>query len=269
MKTLDIFARRNSIPTYNGRQPADWKLALIVMTELRYESFTPNQIRVPQDQENFNEPLQLCIHVAIFTFLQAMPQNIPTVLAFEVQLAIYIIFTSMQLLLRYKSSPALFGPLYLADSLTGFWYVAIGLVISHFRWLTIDRSETWHNVFASPCSSLAYTPLRNGLPKYVPVAVARSLGVLAAFSLTAAFHVYALYPILDQGALLRIGAFFFLNGVGTVSEAAIWGHKKHWTEAALAWIFQTTLASWTAKGLSIPNGLSRIRWSEICDAPAY
>lgn len=90
------------------------------MTELRYESFTPNHIRVPRDEENFNESTQLIIHLGIFAFLQAMPQH-PTVLAFEVQLAIFILWTSMQLLVRYKSSPALFGPLYKADSLTGFW----------------------------------------------------------------------------------------------------------------------------------------------------
>jgi len=48
------------------------------------------------------------------------------------------------MVVRYKTSPALFGPLYLADSLTGFW------------------SETWHNAFASPCTSLVYGPLRYG-----------------------------------------------------------------------------------------------------------
>lgn len=93
----------------------------MVLTELRYESFTPNHIRVSKDQENFNELTQLGIHVAIFAILQTLPQNFPTVLAFEVMLAIYILWTSMQLLLRYKSSPALFGPLYLINSLTGFW----------------------------------------------------------------------------------------------------------------------------------------------------
>jgi hypothetical protein len=85
----------------------------------------------------------------------------------------------------------------------------------------------------------------------------------------AAFHIYALYPILEREALIRVGVFFFLNGVGTVSEAAIWGHKKHWMKTMLAWAFQTALASWTAAGLNIPNGLSRIRWSEVCDAPRY
>jgi hypothetical protein len=122
MKVLDIWARRNSLPTYvAGPIPPDWLLAFILMTELRYESFTPNHIRVPRNQENFSEPLQLSIHVLAFAILQSLPQVFPTVLAFEVQLAIYIIWTSLQLIVRYKSSPALFGPLYLADSLTSFW----------------------------------------------------------------------------------------------------------------------------------------------------
>lgn len=122
MKVLDIWARQNCLPVYAaGKKPKAWKLSLLMLTELRWESFTPNRIRVPRSQENFSEPLQLGFHVLAFVFLQTLPQIYPTVLAFEVLLAIYIIWTTMQLLLRYKSSPALFGPLYLADSLTGFW----------------------------------------------------------------------------------------------------------------------------------------------------
>lgn len=122
MKGLDIWARRHSMPTYTaGRRPLDWLLALKLFTELRYESFTPNHIRVPKNMENFSEPMQLGIHTGIFLLLQTLPQTLPTVLAFEVMLAIYIIWTSLQLLLRYKSSPALFGPLYRIDSFTGFW----------------------------------------------------------------------------------------------------------------------------------------------------
>jgi hypothetical protein len=122
MKGLDIWARRHSMPTYTaGRRPPDWLLTLKLFTELRYESFTPNHIRVPKNMENFSEPMQLGIHTGIFLLLQTLPQNLPTVLAFEVMLAIYIIWTSLQLLLRYKSSPALFGPLYRIDSFTGFW----------------------------------------------------------------------------------------------------------------------------------------------------
>jgi hypothetical protein len=124
MKILDIWARRHSLPVYTaGKQPSDWMLPLFLITELRYESFTPNHVRVPRNQENFSEPLQLGIHVAIFAALQSLPQIYPTILAFEVQLSIYILWTSIQQLVRYKSSPALFGPLYLADSLTGFWCV--------------------------------------------------------------------------------------------------------------------------------------------------
>lgn len=122
MKILDLWARRHSPLAYTaGKKPADWLFALILITELRYESFTPNHVRVPKNQENFSEPVQLIVHIAIFAVLQSLPQDFPTVLALEVLLAIYIIWTSLQLLLRYKTSPALFGPLYLADSLTGFW----------------------------------------------------------------------------------------------------------------------------------------------------
>jgi hypothetical protein len=122
MKILDLWARRNSLPIHvAGRMPADWFLTLLLITELRYESFAPNYVRFPKHLEMFSEPIQLGIHVLAFAILQSLPQVFPTVLALEVLLAIYIIWTSIQLTVRYKSSPALFGPLYLADSLTGFW----------------------------------------------------------------------------------------------------------------------------------------------------
>ncbi|KAH6675664.1 hypothetical protein B0J14DRAFT_477811 [Halenospora varia] len=249
MKILDIWARRHGLPTYAaGRRPSDWKLPLLLLTELRYESFTPNHVRVWRNQENFSEPVQLGIHVAAFAVLQSFPQKYPTVLAFEVLLAIYIIWTSMQMMVRYKSSPALFGPLYLTDSLTGFW------------------SETWHNAFAAPCTSLAYNPLRFGLPKYgVPVAIARSAGVMGAFSLMAVFHIYALSPLFGDEALTRVGIFFLVNGIATVAEALVWGRQKHWLKTAMAWAFETALATWTAHGLNIPNGLSKIPWAEVCN----
>lgn len=97
--------------------------------------------------------------------------------------------------------------------------------------------------------------------------IARALGVLGAFTLMAVFHMYALYPMLNQKAIGRVGMFFFVNGIGTVAEAGLWGHRKHWMKTLLAWAFETTLASWLAAGLNIPNGLSRIRWSDVCRAP--
>lgn len=251
MKALDIFARRNSLPTYAYKpRPHPIIISFIILTELRYESFTPNHIRVPHDAETFSEPMELAIHTGAFLVLQSLPQNYPTILAFEVLLAIYIIWESVQMVLRYKTSPALFGPIYRADSLTGFW------------------SETWHNAFASPCQSLAYNPIRYNLPNLgVPVPLARSLGVLAAFALMAVFHVYALVPLIPRKGLIRIGLFFFLNGIGTVIEAMIWGKRRHWMKAVLAWTFETILATWTAQAAHIPNGLSKIPWKDMCGPP--
>jgi hypothetical protein len=100
----------------------------------------------------------------------------------------------------------------------------------------------------------------------VPIPIARSLGVLGAFGLMAIFHVYALSPTMDTAGLQRIGMFFFLNGIATTSEALVWGQRKHWLKAVLAWVFEITLASWTAEAARIPNGLSRIHWKELCDA---
>jgi hypothetical protein len=231
MKALDVFARRYSLPKYaRGPQPPDWLLSIIVVIELRYESFTPNRIRSSKFVDAFSEPTELCIHIIMFLVLQILPQNLPMVLALEVLLAIYIIWTAIQLVVRYKTSPPLFGPIYRANSLAGFW------------------SETWHNVFASPCESLAYMPLRRNLPRYgVPVSVARGLGILGAFGLMAVFHIYALAPILPQESLFRIGIFFVINGVATVAETAVWGKRHHWLKTVLAWTFEIVIATWTAQ----------------------
>lgn len=248
MKSLDLFARRRSLPSPTSYPPPPpWRHALLLLTELRYESFTPNHIRVPKHAENFSERAQLGIHVAAFALLQALPQENPTVLAFEVLLSIYIIWTSLQMVLRYKSSPALFGPLYRIDSLQGFW------------------SETWHNAFASPSTSLGYAPVRLlSLRAGLPLPVARSLGVLAAFGLMSIFHVVALSPLLSPAGLLRVGAFFLLNGVATVGEVMVWGRRRSWVRAALAWGFETAVATWTAEKCGIPRGFGGVRWADVC-----
>ena len=248
-----MWARGDNFPQYSasGPRPSDWVISILFLTELRYESFTPNHIRVAREHESFSEPIQLAIHTGAFAVLQAMPQKYPTVIAFEVLLAIYIIWTSIQMVLRYKTSPSMFGPLYLAHSLSGFW------------------SETWHNAFASPCESLAYRPLRYNLPRLgVPVKAARSAGILGAFILMAVFHVYALEPILPRRSLIRIGIFFLLNGVATVCEGAVWGRNQHWLKTAMAWIFEIALATWTAETSRIPTGLRNIAWKDLCEPVA-
>lgn len=85
----------------------------------------------------------------------------------------------------------------------------------------------------------------------------------------AIFHAYALAPILSKPEITRICLFFLLNGIATVAEAAVWGKKRHWVKALLAWIFETAVSSWTAAGMNFPNGLSKIPWRDICDASRY
>lgn len=60
--------------------------------------------------------------------------------------------------------------------------------------------------------------------------------------------------------------FFVINGMATVVEAAVWGKRKHWVKAVLAWIFETSISTWTASGIDFPNGLSKIDWREVCSA---
>jgi hypothetical protein len=85
----------------------------------------------------------------------------------------------------------------------------------------------------------------------------------------AIFHIYALAPIMSTTGLQRVGWFFILNGLATVAEAIIWGPKKHWLRTLLAWTFELVVSSWTAETAGIPNGLSKIPWREMCDAPHY
>ena|SRR5437762_10243232 len=84
MKGLDLFARRHSPPRYTASPvPSPWILALLLLTELRYESFAPNHIKVPKGMGNFSEPIELAKHVGAFAVLQTLPQDWPIVLAFE------------------------------------------------------------------------------------------------------------------------------------------------------------------------------------------
>ncbi|OBT54683.1 hypothetical protein VE04_07729, partial [Pseudogymnoascus sp. 24MN13] len=198
LKTLDIFARRHHPRTYAGAsQPSPSLLALLLTTELRYESFTPNPTRVATSP--FSEPTDLALHIAAFAALQMLPQEHAVILALQVLLTIYILWTTLQLVLRYQDSPPLFGPLYQADSLGGFW------------------AKTWHNAFASPCTSLAYHPVRRALSRIgLPIDAARAGGLVAAFALMGAFHVYALSPLIAREGLRRVWWFFVGNGVAVV-----------------------------------------------------
>ncbi|KAF2186797.1 hypothetical protein K469DRAFT_705305 [Zopfia rhizophila CBS 207.26] len=261
MKLLNIHSLllTNSFPQYTaGKTPRPSILALILLTELRYESFTPNPIRLPPPPKTpfansphrrqlfYSEYVQILLHLAIFTILQSLPQY-PFIKALGILLTIYIIWTSMQLVVRYRTSPPLFGPIYLADSLAAFW------------------TETWHNAFAAPCLSLAYTPtLSLLLALRFPRQIARSAGVVASFTLMAVFHMYALAPLLSDQGMKRIGVFFVGNGVLTVVEVAVWGKKRHWVRALMAWGIELSLASWTVIAIPVADGVLGADWKGLC-----
>ncbi|KAI6249916.1 hypothetical protein HI914_01645 [Erysiphe necator] len=246
MKILDLWARRHKLPVYKSKEkPSDWLLSLLLMTELRYESFVPNYVRLPKGLENMSQTREICIHAATLTALHAISWHHPMVLAFEILLSIYVCFSSLHLTIKYKNSPPHFAPLYTADSLAGFW------------------SEVWHNSFTSPCISLAYNPLRKVLLKLgLPDKIARSVGMLGAFSLMAIFHMFCVYPVLNSKAVNRIGLFFFINGVATLAEAVMWGKKRHWAKAVLAWTFEIIIATWVASSLDVPSNTLSILWNE-------
>ncbi|KAF2799135.1 hypothetical protein K505DRAFT_321387 [Melanomma pulvis-pyrius CBS 109.77] len=263
MKLLDIHAltHTSSFPTYTaGPKPRPSLMALILLTELRYESFTPNPIRHPPPparpfsaspslhQYFYSEATQLVLHIGSFIFLQMLPQY-DSIKALGILHTIWIIWTSIQLLVRYRTSPPLFGPLYLADSLATFW------------------TETWHNAFASPCLSLAYVPtlfLLSHSPIQIPRAAARGAAVVASFVLMAAFHVYALAPLLSLEGRKRIGVFFVGNGVLTVLESVVWGRRRHWLRAGMAWGVELALASWTVGAAEVADGVLAVDWRALC-----
>ncbi|KAF2201774.1 hypothetical protein GQ43DRAFT_335495, partial [Delitschia confertaspora ATCC 74209] len=261
MKALDIFSLRNSLPTWSALtpKPGDALLSFLLLTELRYESFTPNAIRLPPlpshpfpsslrlRQTFYSETVQLPLHILLFTFLQFLPQH-PVIKAYGILLTIYNIWTALQLVLRKKTSPPLFGgPIYLAESLTTFW------------------TETWHNAFASPCLNLAYTPTSSVLRRLgFPKALSRSAGVVSGFALMAIFHVYALSPLLNSEGMWRIGVFFTANGVFTVLEVAIWGRKRHWARGVIAWIVESWLATWTVVAIPVADGVLGANWRALC-----
>ncbi|KAF2437353.1 hypothetical protein P171DRAFT_437761 [Karstenula rhodostoma CBS 690.94] len=261
MKLLELhmLGWKNQLPKYtSGTPPGPSIMALLLLTELRYESFSPNPIRLapvppypfPRSPKKrmffYSESAQLIIHIAMFLVLQTLPQYAP-VKAFGVLLSIWILFTTCELVLRYKTSPPLFAPIYLADSLATFW------------------TETWHNAFASPCRTLAYNPMMWVLTKVrVPRHIARSLAVVASFGLMAVFHAEIMSPLLSPEGKMRIGLFFVLNGIFTVIEVAVWGKRRDWRRALMAWIIELSLASWAVQTAQVADGLLNADWRGLC-----
>ena len=71
-------------------------------------------------------------------------------------------------------------------------------------------------------------------------------------------------PILSAEGKLRIGLFFVLNGVLTMAESAVWGRKRDWRRALMAWVFELALASWAVETAQVADGLLEADWRGLC-----
>jgi len=96
----------------------------------------------------------------------------------------------------------------------------------------------------------------------VPAAVGRAAVVVAAFALMGAFHVVALGPVVGRAGRWRVGVFFVANGVATAVEGAVWGRRRGWCRAGMAWVFELGVASWTAAAWGGGEGRG---WREGCE----
>ncbi|KZZ88387.1 hypothetical protein AAP_04959 [Ascosphaera apis ARSEF 7405] len=192
--------------------------------------------------------MDFLVHVGIFLFLQFFfPQSDSRVLAFQVLLAIYLLWEAWEFLLRYRNSPRLFGALYKINSVNNFW------------------SKIWHTAFMSPSRSLVYEPLRHGLPKLgVSVPIARMCGFLGTFAFMGIFHIISLMPLFPARVLVKIALFFFFNGVAAVLEWSFWGRREHWLKSVCAWVFELLIASWAVEAMQLPQGLQSIEWRNVC-----
>ncbi|KAI5283918.1 hypothetical protein KEM54_001728 [Ascosphaera aggregata] len=212
---------------------------------LSFKSFKENGLLFPI---TLSEEMDFLVHTLLFAVLQLFaPQSDSRVLAFEVLLAIYLIWEAWQFLLRYRNSPRLFGALYKINSINTFW------------------SKIWHTAFMSPSRSLVYEPIRFGLPKLgVPVDIARVCGFLGTFAFMGVFHIISLMPLFPWHVLVRTAMFFLYNGVAAILEYMYWGRREHWLKAVFAWVFELTVAGWAVESMRLPQGVQSIEWKNIC-----
>ncbi|KAF3921978.1 hypothetical protein ABW20_dc0104213 [Dactylellina cionopaga] len=149
----------------------------------------------------------------------------------------------------------LFAPLYKADSLVDFW-----------------NGNIWHVAFQSPCQSMAYSPVQTILKVIgFPRPLARGLGVVAAFMLMGVFHAYVGWPVMKDvvEGWTKVLGFFVMNGVATVFEDGVWGKRKHWVRAILAWGVEIALASWAVSGVEFPYELWLVHDPKFCRAMVF
>src|SRR5271155_2142872 len=234
MKALDMYFRRDHPPVIKfPASPAVYAFYLLV--ELRYESFDISTAR--HRKYVISDAREYFIHLAIFCILQLLPQ-VPIIKAFGVLFSIWLIWNAMNITLKSPNSQPLFGPIYRAPSLSSFW------------------TDTWHNAYTSPISTLGYRPMRK---LFGPAG-----GVVGGFAVMAVFHVWALAPYMPADGLVRVAVFFMANGVGSIVDYWIWGAKDGWVRGLVNWGFEVFWAQWTVQKCDIPDGLFAIDFKNIC-----
>ena len=241
MKAFELYARHSTPPKakYEPINADAKRYAWYLLWELRYESFNISTVKLPPYA--IDEKRELVVHTVLLLVLQLFPQSNSLVKAFSILLAIYCIWTAMGLCLRYTHSAPLFGPIYRAANLTGFW------------------TETWHNAFTAPCVVLAYQPVYKATHN-------RALATLAVFMAMGVWHAWSLQPLVSPEAQIRVLVFFVANGIGTIADAAFWGPTRNdnTLRRLTSWAWCAFFAQWTASKCGIPNGIHRIQWSMIC-----
>jgi hypothetical protein len=235
MKALDMFFRRHQPPKLNWSANSAVQ-AFYLLIELRYESFNISTAR--EGETCSRDSLTKCaIHLLIFLGLQLMPQ-LPVVKALGVLFAIWLIWTFMHQILKYRRSSPLFGSIYRSANLCSFW------------------KDTWHNAYTSPVRTLGYRPVRK---VFGPIG-----GVIGGFIVMAIFHVWAFAPYLRPEGLYRVAVFFMANGVGCILDHGIWGERSTWTRVIVNWLYEVFWAQYTVRECDIPDGLLAIEFRNIC-----
>ncbi|KAJ6261009.1 hypothetical protein Dda_3674 [Drechslerella dactyloides] len=258
MKCLDMLFRRFQnttltwkLPTPSSTPPPLYQQAFWMTLELRYEHFTPNPVRIPVPAP-FHEPTQWLYHLLVYAIITfgPLPQDLSIVKAVKLLLQIYIIWTAMHLPLRLLDTAPFFAPLYTADSLVKFW-----------------NGTVWHVAFQSPCRSVAMVPVQTLLTGLgTSRSLARGAGVIAAFALMGVFHAYIGWAVMRDSVYgwgVVVG-FFVMNGIATVLESVLWGRRRSWVRAVLAWGFEIALASWAMSGVEFPRELWRVHDPLFC-----
>jgi hypothetical protein len=228
MKTLDLgVARAYSPPillaqgklpvTFAGRLRYAWHLT----RETRYESFSISVAPPPQPASaKPSRPLLAAQYVVVGVLNLALP--LPEVRVLGVLLTIYTVFELGHSIIRPDSRAPLFNNPVRAPGLAAFW------------------RKHWHAIILSPLSSLAFEPFGK--------LAGRGAGVLAAFTISGAWHAWAVLPVGGAKLAVRVFAVFIAQAGWMSVEWAVWGKKETWLKRASAWAWCLAWSGWALRG---------------------